>query len=154
MQLPPSNNQLIRIFYGLLIAEIVTTGIAIPLGLFSGAVASAALEERGWIAPANDLDMMASGLSCLYITIIFPGLIISWVGLFNFWWWARWLYLGIAGLSILLAFPIGLFDFSFNWGIGDALSEFAQILTGINIAVVFLTSVANNFSREDRRVDA
>lgn len=147
MKLPPNETTLVTILRGLLIAEIVITVLAIPLLLFSGAIVESVLQDAGFNSEASDAEMVVVAFSCMFFVVIVPALIVSWIGLFNFWNWARWLYLGANVVGSLLAIPISVFDFSFQWGLPTAILDLAAPISGAIVAIVFLSPVAHRFQQ-------
>ncbi len=145
MQLPPNEPTLVTILRGLLIAEIVILVVAIPLILVSGAMAEAALQERGLADEVSDAEMVVAAFSCMFFVVIVPALIVSWIGLFKFWSWSRWLYLATNAIGSLVEIPIGFLDFSFQWGLPNVFLGLGQLVTGAILAIVFLTPLANRF---------
>lgn len=117
MSLPPSETDLVKIFRGLIVADIVIAVVSMPLAMVSGVLAEAALREAGISEQASSADAVVAAFSCMILVVAIPAQIVSWIGLFNFRSWARWLYLGTVVATLLMAIPIGYLDFSYSWGL-------------------------------------
>lgn len=149
MSLPPPNEKLTKILRGLLIAEICITVISIPLILFSGLVTEGYLEQNGLAQPeSSDAEMAVAAFSCVILIVMVACLIVSWIGLFNFWGWARWLYLGIMIGGIIIDVPISLFDLSFQWGFPAAIGGIGQLITGAIAAIILFSPIAARFNAD------
>jgi hypothetical protein len=150
MKSTPSETAMVYILRGLLIAEIVMTILAVPLSLFSSMIAESAFQEARLTQETSDATVAVVGyihLLFFFAIAILPALIVSWIGLFNFWSWSRWLYLLTNVAAYLLAIPLGFFDFSFQWGLPSAILDLAQPLTGAIAAIVFFSPISVRFDR-------
>jgi hypothetical protein len=144
---PPSDRVLVSTLRGLLIAEICLFVIGLPLELFSSMLTDAYLQEKGIAMPESpDAGMGMAAFGCLFLVVGIPCLIVSWVGLFNFWGWARWLYLSFNVFGYLLDIPLAFYDFSFQWRLPAAVGDIGSLVTGAIAAIVFLSPIATRFS--------
>jgi hypothetical protein len=132
-------------FRGLLIAEVSLFMIAVPLSLISAFLFETAQEEIESSVELPVTHVLFVGLGCISLLIGLPALIISWVGLFLFKPWARWLYLGVQIGFRLLVLPFSLTDYSPTWGFITALTDFGSLITGSILAIVFLSPLAKEF---------
>ncbi|MFZ2653724.1 MAG: hypothetical protein WAX69_02300 [Victivallales bacterium] len=150
MQLPPSDINLVKILRGLLITDILITASSLPIMLFSGIVEKWVMEQRG-IDPIEftTLDTVVAVLGIILLIAIILALIVSWIGLFNFYSWSRWLYLGTIIAGYLLYIPLSIFIFSFNWGFPEAIMFAGGPVNGAIIAIIFFSSIAKMFEAKD-----
>ena len=147
MTSPISVEKLTTVLRGLLIAEICFSVIGIPLSLYSAIATSAYLENAGIVEPElSDAGTAVAAFSFLFVLVFVPCLIVSWIGLFNFWGWSRWLYLATNVAGILLTIPFSIFDFSFQWGLPTAILDIGQPITGAIAAIIFLSPLGNRFA--------
>lgn len=147
MTISISVEKLTTVLRGLLIAEICISVMAIPLSLYSDFVVSAIWENAGIAEPElSDAGTVVAAFSSLFVLVFVPCLIVSWIGLFNFWGWSRWLYLATNVAGILLTIPFSFFDFSFQWGLPTAILDIGQPITGAIAAIIFLSPLGNRFA--------
>lgn len=157
MHLPPEDHHLVAILRGLLIAEIVISALGLPFVLLSEIYTARILEERGWVTDSTNAELVQSAFACVVLAAAVPAMIVSWIGLFNFWGWSRWLYLGVNCAMALLGILLGIFQFSFEWGLPNAVIDLGQPIWGCIAGIIFLSPVARCFQGKplkDTPVDA
>ncbi len=146
-QFPPENKTLHHYFIGLLVAEISLFVVILPIALFGGMMAEAAIEDAGGSTELTGPEAVVAGFSCLFLVVGLPAIIASWVGLFLYKAWGRWLYLATTVTLHVLYVPISIFDFSLTWGLASALGDVGSLVSGAILAMIYLTPLANRFSR-------
>lgn len=142
MKFPPSRNQLESFLTGILVFEICTVTLCVLTALASGVMA-----DDIYQAEPTSYDLLI-GIAALFLCLVyFPGSIIAWIGLFRRRWWSRWLYVGMLVTSNALDLVIGLVDWSFQWGLPGAIAVVCGITSGIVSSIIFLTPVAESFTK-------
>lgn len=141
MQIPPSKNTIAKIFKSLLIAEIAIAAFILPISIIEASI----IEQRGLIIETEDPNLFLSGISILLMIVMLAALITSWVGLFRFRRWARWLYLGTLLVANIVFIPFSCFDLSVHWGLSLSVSDISCYITGSILAIIFLSPLADQF---------
>lgn len=100
----------------------------------------------GWLEHGlTPMEMLIASAWLILFLAFLPAIIVSWTGLLRLRWWAPWLYLGTVAVAALASFPLGLFDFSFQWGLSQAFAELNSIISGAIIALAFFSPVTQRF---------
>ena len=141
MQFPPSKNVIARIFKGLLIAEIAIVAFQFQLLFIENSI----IEHQGLIIESDDSNIFLSAMLFLMFVVILAALVTSWVGLFRYRRWARWLYAGTLLAAIATFVPSSCFDLSVNWGFSSSVSDIGSYITGSLLTIMFLTPLADEF---------
>ena len=141
MQFPPNKKTLTTIFKGLLIAEISIAAMTIPILWIESQI----IQDRGLVIDDPDFNVFVSAIYALLFLIMLPVAITSWVGLFRFRNWARWLYAGLFVFANLIFIPISCFQLSVNWGLTMFISDLSSYITGAILAVIMLSPLAIEF---------
>jgi cell division protein FtsW (lipid II flippase) len=143
MQLPPDETSLLRIFRGLLVADVVLTLLTLLLSLIGGAMVEESYASTDSQNPQETVFLLAFvGLLMLMVLAV---LIVSWIGLFLYQNWARWLYLGLnLGLSLIFL-PFAALDLSPQWGLATSVGTLGSLCTGAVLTLLFLTPVARRY---------
>lgn len=143
---PPDGPTLHVWYRGLLIADIVLFLIQIPVRAFSEVMAAAVLERFGLSPELSPAQAVLAGGTLVVALMAIPALIASWVGLFSYKSWSRWLY-AVTTLAVLVLFlPLSLLDVSLQWGFPVAVDHIDSVVTGALLAVLFLSPVAREFA--------
>jgi len=146
-QFPPDNKTLHQYFIGLLIADISLSVLEFLVALIGVMMADVAIEDAGGSTELTSSDAAVAGLSCFFLVFVLPVVIASWVGLFQYKAWGRWLYLATVVTLHMLLVPLSIFDFSLTWGLESSLSNVGWLVTGAILAMVYMTPLANRFTK-------
>jgi ribosomal protein L37AE/L43A len=141
MQLPPNKITIARIFRGLLIAEIAIVAFQLPVFFIENSI----IVERGLIIEEEAPNIFLAGILFLLFVILVAVLITSWIGLFKYRNWARWLYAGALLFGSIVFVPYSCFDISVHWGLSTSVSEIGSYITGSILAIIFLSPLAAEF---------
>lgn len=140
-----ANDKYHAIFRGALCTEIALVALVTVVSLIDMTITAeanaAAMEEMTAIEAASALLMVAT------LLVNVPLYIASLIGLFQYRWWARWLYVGNLSAGILLSTVASLAMFQFCWVLSTVLSSTASIVTGAIITMMFLTPTSDRFER-------
>jgi hypothetical protein len=147
MSFPPSLDRLKFIFRGLLIAEIsmffMLMAMTFGYGFVSEGTPPAEAIEPTEAEIAGMVVALAFGL--LVIVVFLAALITAWIGLFQYRPWARWLYLGVYVTGCLISLLVGLFDFSFQWGLINAVDATVSGIVGCNVSLLLFSELSSAF---------
>lgn len=143
---PPDNNTLHQYFTGLVIAEIALIVLTLPVMLFSDMMTETATEDSIGASEASAPEMAIAFFAVLLLIVYIPAVIASWVGLFNYKAWGRWLYLATTVFEYVLFLPLSIFDLSWTWGLESSLHELASTISGAILTIAYLTPLANRFT--------
>jgi hypothetical protein len=89
--------------------------------------------------------VVIGGLVLVFILTFLAVSIAAWVGLFFYRPWARWLYVGVQASGILLSIVFGIFDFSYQWGLINAIDTVSCFLAGCNVSLLFFSELSQAF---------
>ena len=163
-QFQPDGRMLHQYFSGLLIAQIILSFVLVPVIIFgqtmldnsmdASAEASAETTNSEMMdasaeasAETTNSEMMIAVFYLVFLLVLIPATIASWIGLFLYKNWGRWLYFAMTVFSTLLNLSISIFDFSATWGFVSSLLEIDCMLTGAILVMIFLTQLANRFNK-------
>jgi len=150
LDFPPSEKSLHQIFIALLITEIAFFVLTVPLSFFGGMMAEAAIEEAVGPTEMTGPEVAVTVLASMIALVGIPSLIASWVGLFLYKSWARWLYAATGLVLGIIYVPISFMDFTLTWGLPSALNDLASVVSGAILATIFLTPLAHRFAPETK----
>lgn len=145
MKLPPRSETIESLFTGVLITEICFVVFSLIFAVIGGMLAN-----QQYANLPSDAERVTFAVSCSAFVLFLPAGIISWIGLFQRRDWGRWLYAGLATVGHLLGIFIGLFEWSYSWGFPAALSNLACVTNGMIITMIFLTPIADTFTKSSR----
>lgn len=143
---PPDHKTLRRWYRGLLIADIALFLVQVPVRVFSELMVLATMRDAGGVPEMSPVETVLASGTLLIALIAIPALIASWVGLFSYRPWSRWLYAVTTTAVLVLFLPLSLLDLSLQWGFPIALDNIASVVTGALLAVIFLSPVARSFA--------
>ena len=146
MELPPNKLTLHAFLKGLLVAEIALAVLSIPLAFLEGMMTESMLNEVGMTTNYTDSEMLTGAFALMFLIVLLPAIIASWIGLFKLRNWARWVYLGVTCIAHLLAIPMGCFEYDVYWGLSRAIVDFIGPVEGLIIGISFLSPLAAEFS--------
>ena len=147
--LPPPNvlvsENLSRWLRACLIAEIFMALASVPLAVGSEMLVQDKFPdvETGF-AIVDGGDTLVGAIVLLGLTLV-PAIIASWIGLFLRKPWAPWLYLGIRVAALILNSLIGLITIELTWGVFHVFSGTQDALSGVVLALIFLTPLRDEF---------
>lgn len=147
-QFQPDGRMLHQYFSGLLIAQIVLSFVLVPVIIFGQIMLDNSMDASAEAsAEITNSEMMIAVFYLVFLLVLIPATIASWIGLFLYKNWGRWLYFAMTVFSTLLSLSISIFDFSANWGFVSSLIEIDCLLTGAILVMIFLTQLANRFNK-------
>jgi len=149
MKLPPSNASLTSLLRILLIFEIVYGVIVLAIGFIESYIEGQFWAEIGLNEEISNSEMFAFAIAAVALVVLLPVTIASWIGLFQQRNWARWLYLAVSASSILLGVFVGCFQWNYRWGLVTGLEASSGVVTGIILAICFLSPLAVGFTSEE-----
>jgi len=82
----------------------------------------------------------------MFLVVLLPALVASWIGLFKLRNWSRWVYLFAMCAGYLLAIPIGCFQYDVSWGLSSAIFDLAGPIEGLVLGIAFLSPLAKEFT--------
>ena len=146
MELPPNKQTLHAFLKALIGAEIALGLLSIPLAVFEGMMTESVLNEIGQTTNFTDSEMLSAAFGIMFLVVLLPALIASWIGLFKLRNWARWVYLIVLCSGCLLAIPMGCFTYEVTWGLSTAIMDLMGPIEGIILGISFLSPLAQEFT--------
>ena len=145
MKLPPDKDSLATMLRCLLIFEIVSAVLCLPIGIAADQMGEQTLLEAGLVSP--EVNMFVAAMYIVMIVILLPVAIASWVGLFRLKNWDRWLYLAGLVIGTLLNLFTSCFTWTYSWDLVGALFSITSLVEGFIVAICFLSPLATEFER-------
>jgi len=146
MNFPPSKTDLATLLRGLLIFEICFGIVVFVMGIIETSMGDEFLLEAGVSQELSDLQTLSVAVFGVALVVLIPALIASWVGLFQQKNWSRWLYLFVSVASCLLMVFFGFFHWTYRWGVVEALESLTSVVSGLILAICFLSPLASEFN--------
>ena len=146
MELPPNKQTLHAFLKALIGAEIALGLLAIPLMFFQTMMTESAFNEIGQTTNVSDSEMLSFAFGIMFLVVLLPAIIASWIGLFKLRNWARWVYLIVLCSGCLLAIPMGCFTYEVTWGLSTAIMDLMGPIEGIILGISFLSPLAQEFT--------
>lgn len=129
-------------FRYLLIGEIVFFALSLILSI-AGEVVFVDLYPS--VERSDFVGFIGMMFFAVLFVFILPALILSWVGLFGFKNWARWLYLSLFVIAQLLYLPLAVLDYSPSWGLAVLTADLGTACSGAILVLAFLTPLSYRF---------
>ncbi len=152
MRLTPSEPALTRLFHGLLVAEIVLSGMVVCLTMqFTAQLEAAVAAESGVPSPSSPAPAVRTSsplFQVAAVALVFGmagAQLASWTGLCFYRNWARWLALGLLIAERGLQIPFAAYSYGLDWHLLDSLSQLRYECTGALLVTVFFTALSTQF---------
>ena len=145
MKFPPTKASLTTLLRGLVIFEIAFAVIVLSLEIAASSMGEQVLAEAGLVQEYGNLQMFSFAILVVALVILFPMAIAGWFGVFQRKKWGRWLYLvGLVATQLLEVF-VGCFSWSYSWDLSAALASISYMVSGVIVAICFLSPLASEF---------